>query len=101
MIFIEHWQYILDDSIISLQRTGLDIQSYAIAALSAFSSEYYKQADGTAIPDIQGKMTHIHLLSVTYNLGPINYPFIFWINQDNKMIDFLRQHNWMHFAHRP
>ena len=54
LVFTEHWQYIIDENIINLQRTEVDIQSFAIAALRAFANEYYRQTDGTPIPAIQG-----------------------------------------------
>ncbi|XP_072036691.1 tubulin-specific chaperone D-like isoform X1 [Amphiura filiformis] len=58
---IEHWQFILDENIIGLQRTEVDIQSYAIAALSALCNEYYRRSDGTAIPEIQAKLIDTYI----------------------------------------
>lgn len=52
---IDHWQSILDDNIVNLLRTELDIHDKAVAAINALCSEYYRQENGLPKPDKQGE----------------------------------------------
>ncbi|XP_022110714.1 tubulin-specific chaperone D-like isoform X2 [Acanthaster planci] len=58
---LEVWQFVLDDNLIGLQRTEVDIQSYAVKALGAFYMEYYQQPDGTVLPGLQDKVLDRYL----------------------------------------
>ncbi|XP_038066750.1 tubulin-specific chaperone D-like [Patiria miniata] len=58
---LDVWQSVLDDNLIGLQRTAIDIQSYAVRALGAFYMEYYQQLDGNVLPGIQDKILDRYL----------------------------------------
>lgn len=53
--FTDHWQSILDDSIIETLRTVTDIHDKAVLALRALCNQYYQLENGQPIPAKQGE----------------------------------------------
>ena len=50
--YVDIWQELIDDCLAHIEP---EIQSAAVAAIPAFFTEFYRQPDGSAKKDIQGK----------------------------------------------
>ena len=57
-IFLDIWQELIDDCLTHIEP---QIQNAAVVAIPAFFTEYYRQTDGLAKRDIQGKYMYINL----------------------------------------